>query len=186
MCLEGKDPKPCTATRRKQRVILMGESLLQGTEAPLCQPGLSCREVCCLPGAQVWDVVEGLLKLASPQPTTPCCYSLWAQTILLGETWRVSKVITELCGKVVKGLGAQVVLSSILLVRAKGVRRRAPIMQVNIWLWNWSWWQGFRSYNHGTLFADEPLLRRGGIALTKRGKVTFASRMADLVRRALK
>ena len=71
MCLEGKDPKPCTATRRKQRVILMGESLLQGTEAPLCQPGLSCREVCCLPGAQVWDVVEGLLKLTWPSAYYP-------------------------------------------------------------------------------------------------------------------
>ena len=110
---------------------------------------------------------------------------MWAQMILLGETWTVSKVIRELCRKVVKGLEPQVVLSSMLLVRAKGVRRRALIMQVNIWLWNWSWWQGFRSCNHGTLFADQPLLRRGGIALTKRGKVTFASRMADLVRRAL-
>ena len=166
-------------------MILMGDSLLQGTEAPLCQAGLSCREVCCLPGAQVWDVVEGLLKLASPQTTTPCCYSLWAQTILLGETWRVSKVITELCGKVVKGLGAQVVLSSILLVRAKGVRRRALIMQVNIWLWNWSWWQGFRSYNHGTLFADQHLLGRDGIHLTKQDKGILPSRMADWARKAL-
>ena len=52
-------------------MILMGDSLLQGTEAPLCQPGLSSRQVCCLPGSQVWDVVEGLLKLAWPSAYYP-------------------------------------------------------------------------------------------------------------------
>jgi len=42
-------------------------------------------------------------------------------------------------GVVVKGMGAQVVLSSILPVRAKNMRRWALIMQVNNWLWSWCW-----------------------------------------------
>ena len=30
------NPKPCKTTRKKQRIIVMGQSLLRGTEAPIC------------------------------------------------------------------------------------------------------------------------------------------------------
>lgn len=92
-------------------------------------------------------------------------------------------MITTALWALVKGMGVQMVLSSILLEKGKCVRRRALIMQINNWLWNWSWQQGFGSYNHGSLFAEQHLLRTDGIHLIKCGKVTFASRTADLVRR---
>ena len=82
-------------------------------------------------------------------------------------------------------MGAQVVFSSVLPVRGKGGRRRALIMRVNNWLRSWCWRQGFGFYDHGTLFVDQHLLGREGIHLTKRGKGIFASRIADLIRRAL-
>lgn len=77
------------------------------------------------------------------------------------------------------------VFSSILLVRGKGVRRRALIEQVNNWLRNWCWWQSLGFYDHGTLFAEQHLLGRDGIHLTKQGKAIFSNGMADLIRRAL-
>jgi len=82
-------------------------------------------------------------------------------------------------------MGAQVVLSSILLVKGKGVRKRALIKQINNWLWNCSRRQVFGSYNHGTLFQSSVCSEEVGVHLTKQGKVTFASRMADLLRSAL-
>lgn len=44
---------------------------------------------------------------------------------------------------------------------------------------------GFLFCDHGTLFTDHCLLRRDGIHLTKQGKAIFASRVADLISRAL-
>ncbi|KAK4822152.1 hypothetical protein QYF61_010413 [Mycteria americana] len=37
----------------KRRVIVIGDSLLKGTEGPVCRPDPLLREVCCLPGAHV-------------------------------------------------------------------------------------------------------------------------------------
>lgn len=45
--------------------------------------------------------------------------------------------------------------------------------------------QGLGFYDHRTLFADQRLLGRDWIYLTKQGKAVFANRMADLVRRPL-
>lgn len=50
----------------KLKVIVMGDSLLQGTEAPVCLPDQSPREVCCLLGTRVQEIVEGLWKLVRP------------------------------------------------------------------------------------------------------------------------
>ncbi|KAK4818826.1 LOW QUALITY PROTEIN: hypothetical protein QYF61_019863 [Mycteria americana] len=46
---------PCIKTasiKKKRRVIVIGDSLLKGTQGPTCRPDPLLREVCCLPGAQ--------------------------------------------------------------------------------------------------------------------------------------
>lgn len=48
------DPEPCRSTRRKQWVTVMGESLLQGMDTPICQPNLLSRGVWCLPTVTLW------------------------------------------------------------------------------------------------------------------------------------
>lgn len=50
-------PKPRKTTRKKRQATVPGDSLLWGTQAPVCQTKKSSREVCCLPGARIWDVV---------------------------------------------------------------------------------------------------------------------------------
>lgn len=52
------EPEPRWSTRRKLQVIVLSDSLLQGTEAPVCRPDLLSQEVCCLPGPQIQDVVD--------------------------------------------------------------------------------------------------------------------------------
>jgi len=48
------------------RVIVIGESLLRGTEGLICRPDPSHREFCCLPGAQVRDFARKLPRLVWP------------------------------------------------------------------------------------------------------------------------
>ncbi|XP_065541888.1 uncharacterized protein LOC136017503 [Lathamus discolor] len=51
------------AARKKQQVVVVGDSTLQGTEALICRPDPASREVCCLPGAWIRDVAERLPAL---------------------------------------------------------------------------------------------------------------------------
>lgn len=52
-------PMPCITAmfrRKKKRIIVIDDSLLRGTEGPICQAAPSHREVCCPPRAQVKDI----------------------------------------------------------------------------------------------------------------------------------
>lgn len=59
--LPRREPKarqspPCLETasvRRERKVVVVGDSLVRGTEGPMCRPDPSRREVCCPPGAWV-------------------------------------------------------------------------------------------------------------------------------------
>lgn len=54
-------PVHCVKTtfiKKKRQVIGIGESLLRGTEGPICGPDTLVREICSLPGAQVKDVMK--------------------------------------------------------------------------------------------------------------------------------
>ncbi|XP_068782230.1 uncharacterized protein [Struthio camelus] len=173
------DPVPCRNPRKKRRVIVVGDSLLQGTEAPICRPDLLSREVCCLPGARIRDVMERLPRLVHASDYYPLLIFHVGANDMKGKLETIKRDFRAL-GMVVKGLGAQVVFSSILPVRGKDRRRSRRIFQVNSWLRRWCWQQGFGFYDHGTLFEDQQLMGRDGIHLTKRGTRVFANRLASL------
>lgn len=48
--------------------MVVGDSLLKGTEGPICQLDPTRREVCSLPGARVKDITRKLPDLVSPPP----------------------------------------------------------------------------------------------------------------------
>lgn len=54
-----------TPTKKKRRVIVIGDSLLKGTKGPICHPDLQ-REVCYLRGARVKDVARRVTHLVRP------------------------------------------------------------------------------------------------------------------------
>lgn len=66
----------------------------------------------------------------------------------------------------VRGIGSQVVFSSALLVRWKGVSRRALVLCINNWLQSWYQQHDFGFYDHGSLFKDQHPLGGEGIHLT--------------------
>ena len=55
-----------SAIRNVRRVLVIGDSLLRGTEAPICCPDNISREVYFLPRARIRDVTERLLSLVKP------------------------------------------------------------------------------------------------------------------------
>ena len=57
--------------KKKRRVIVIGNSLLRGTEGPVCQPDPSHWEVCCLPGAWIRDFARKLPGLVWPSDYYP-------------------------------------------------------------------------------------------------------------------
>ena len=65
-------PRLKTASSKKERrVIVVGDSLLRGTEGPICWPDPTRREVCCLPGARVRDISRKLPGLIDPSDYYP-------------------------------------------------------------------------------------------------------------------
>jgi len=57
--------------KKKRRVIVIGDFVQNGTVGPICRPDPSHREVCCLPEAQVRDVVKKLPGLVQPSDYYP-------------------------------------------------------------------------------------------------------------------
>nr|XP_014432603.1 uncharacterized protein LOC106732511 [Pelodiscus sinensis] len=187
-----EEKKPCTpkagrfaATtgRRKHRVVVIGGSLLRGTEAPICHPDIVCREVCCLPGAHIQDVTDGLSwMIQSYYPILPI--HVGTNDIARYDPEQIKSDYRAL-GVRVKEFGAQVVFSSVLPVKIRGRGKDRCILEVNAWLRRSCRRKGFGFLDHGILFQEEGMLSREGVHLSRKGKKVFGFRLANLVRRAL-
>ncbi|KAM7138764.1 uncharacterized protein RBU57_016504 [Macrochelys suwanniensis] len=173
-----------TTANRKRRVVVVGDPLLRGTEAPICRPDISSREVCCLPGARIRDVTEALSRIIRPSDYYPMLLiHVGTNDTARCDTEQIKSDYRAL-GVRVKDFGAQVVFSSILPVKGRGTGRDRCIVEVNAWLRRWCRQEGFGFLNHGMLI-QEGLLGRDGVHLSRRGKTLFGHRLANLVRRAL-
>ncbi|XP_065436072.1 uncharacterized protein LOC135979801 [Chrysemys picta bellii] len=174
-----------TTPKRRRRVVVVGDSLLRGTESSICRPDRENREVCCLPGARIHDVMERLPRLIKPSDRYPfLLLHVGTNDTAKNDLERITTDYVAL-GRRIKEFEAQVVFSSILPVQGKGRGRDRRIVEVNEWLRRWCRREGFGFFNHGMVFQEEGVLGRDGLHLTKRGKSIFASRLANLVRRAL-
>lgn len=160
------------STKKKRRVKVMRDSLLQGTEAPVWQPDSFSVEVCCLMGARIWDVGERLTKLVQP---SDCC-SLMLLHVSTSDTARGDleslKHNYMTWETMAKGMGW--FSSQSCLCEGRW------ILQVNNCLLSWCWQQGFGFYYHGTIS-----LRMKDLCSPKWDKSVFASGLHNLVRIAL-
>ncbi|CAM5160534.1 unnamed protein product [Natator depressus] len=174
-----------TAPKRRRRVVVVGDSLLRGTESSIFRPDRENREVCCLPGARIHNVTEKLPRLIKPSDLYPfLLLHVGTNDTAKNDLERITADYVAL-GRRIKEFEAQVVFSSILPVEGKGLGRDRRIVEVNEWLRRWCQREGFGFFDHGIVFQEGGVLGRDGLHLTKRGKSIFASRLANLVRRAL-
>lgn len=89
--------KSCKTTRKKWQVIVKSRSMLRGDRGVCLSTRPNIWRALLLAMGQDPGCCGGVPKGgAGPLTTTPCCYSMWAQMILTGKTWKISKVSTEL------------------------------------------------------------------------------------------
>ena len=75
-------------------------------------------------------------------------------------------------GKLIKGSGAPIVFSSIPSVGGMDEEYRRT-QQMNLWLQDWCYCQGFRFFNHGLVYRTPDLLALDGMHLSQRGERNF-------------
>lgn len=120
----------------------MGDSLLRGTEDPVCQPDPPHREVCYLPGGQARDIAGRLSGLIQP---TDCCPLL---VVLVGRdevdeksTWLTKKDFKAL-SCLAEGTRAEVVVL-IPLVVGMNAKMNRKTHGMKKWLKDWCHWWNF-------------------------------------------
>lgn len=148
-----------SATRKVCRVFVIGDSLLRDTKVPIYCPDSISREVGCLPGARIRDVMDGLLSLVKPVDYHPfLLFQVGSNDAAMRQHRNIKRDF--------KGLGVQVVFSPILQVREGGSRKRRWIEQVNGWLQGCCHAQGLSFYDLGHIFEKLGLLTGDEAQLT--------------------
>ena len=173
------------AAKKKRRVIVIGDSLLRGTEGPICRPDPSHREVCCLPGARVRDITRKLPGLVRPSDYYPLLVIQAGSDEVAERSPAAIKRDFRALGRLVEGSGAQVVFSSIPTVAGKDTERNRKTHLINTWLRGWCHRRNFGFFDHGEVYTAPGLLVTDGVQLSHRGKRIMAHELAGLIERAL-
>jgi len=174
-----------SSTRRKRRVIAVGDSQLRGTEGPICQADPPLRQVCCLPGARVKDIARKLPRLLQPSDYYPLLLFHVGADEVAASSPRVIKKYFKALGRLVKESGAQVISSSLLPVVGRDVERHRQTQSINTWLRDWCHHPDFGFFDHGMTYTAPSSLASNGSQLSQRGKRIFAQELAGFIDRAL-
>lgn len=162
----------------ERKIIVMGNSLLKGTEGPICQPDPTHREVCCIPGARVRVIARKVTCLVRPTNYYPLLVFQAGNDKVAKRSPRVIKRVFRALGQLVKGSEVQVVFPSVL--PTVGIDADKQTRHINTWLWDWCNRQNFGFVNHGKAYATMGLLVPDGMRLSQRGKRIFAQELAGL------
>ena len=110
---------PCleiVSVRKGRRGIVVGDSLLWGTEGPICRPDPTCREVCCLPGAHIRDIARKVPGLVCSSDYCPLLIvQISSDEIAQGSLQAIKKDVRGL-GQMVEGVVVYVLFSSLILL----------------------------------------------------------------------
>lgn len=96
-------------TIKRNDVLVVGDSLLKGTETSICWSDRNSQELYCLPGAKIWDIAERVLQLVKSTE----CYSLLLfhvgmdDAVILGRIKEDYKAL----GVKVKNFSAKIIFS---------------------------------------------------------------------------
>lgn len=119
-----------SATRKACKVLVIGDSLLRGTEATIYCPDNFSREICCLPGACISDVTDRLSSLVNPTDYyLLVLFHVGYNDTLMRQLRSIKKDYMSL-EPMLKRSGPKVVFSSISSVRGKGSRRQRQIERI--------------------------------------------------------
>ena len=174
-----------SSKKNPRRVIVVGDSILRGIEGPICRPDPLHREVCCLPGAHVKDLTAKVPALVRPKDYYPLLVFQVSSDDITRKSPKAMKRDFRSLGKVIRGLGAQIVFSSIPSGGGMEEKEYRRTQQMNLWLQDWCYRQGFGFFNHGLVYRAPDLLALDGMHLSQRGKRILGQELAGLIDRAL-
>ncbi|KFP92027.1 hypothetical protein N311_01383, partial [Apaloderma vittatum] len=156
--------------KKKRRVIVTGDSLLRGTEDPIRHLDLTHREVCCLPGARIKDMIKKLPGLVKPSDYYPLLV-MQIDNDEIAERWpEAIKRDLRALGQMLEGSGAQVVFASIPSIMRKNSGSFNKVRQINTWLKGWCQQSSFGFFNHGEIYMAPGLLKPDGVQTMQKGK----------------
>ncbi|KGL90143.1 hypothetical protein N301_00086, partial [Charadrius vociferus] len=173
-----------SSTKKERRVIVVGDSLLRGTEGTICRPGPYHREVSCLRGARIKDIQRKLPSLVHPSDYYPLQIFQVGGDEVATRSLRAMKNDFRALGQLVKGSGAQIVFSIPPVEGVdEGINRRSQ--QINSWLRDWCIQQNFVFFGHGLIYRKPGMQGTGGDSLTQRGRKILGQELAGFIYRAL-
>ena len=83
----------------------MGDSIVRGTEGPICRPDLFHREVCCLPEARIKDLKAKLPGLVRPKDYYPLLVCHVGSDDISRRSPKAMKGDFRALGRLIKGSG---------------------------------------------------------------------------------
>ena len=166
-------------------MIVVGESLLSGTEGPICQPDPTRRELCCLPGAQVRDISRKLPGLIHPSDYYPLLIVQAGSDEIADRSLRAIKNDLRGLGRLVDNAGIQVVFAGIPTVAGKDNAITRKTHCINTWLRGWCKRKNLGFFDHGAVYSAPGMRSADGYHLSQRGKRILAQELAGLVERSL-
>lgn len=125
---------------KKERKVIVGDSLCRKTEGPICQLDPFHRQVCCLLGTWVRDIIRRLLGVIEPSDY----YSVLV-VVQVGS----DKVDEGSLMAVKKNFRALGVFLKLFGSREENAERNRRTHLINMWLEGHQWCLGF--CNHGTV-----------------------------------
>lgn len=126
-----------SSTKKERRVMVIGDSLLRGTEGPLCQLDPTCKEVCCLPGAWIHYITRKLPDLVRHSNYNPLVIIQAGSDEIAERSLKAIKRDFRGLGQLLDGVGAQVVFSSIPSVAGRDTEQTWKAWLINTWLRGW-------------------------------------------------
>ncbi|TRZ06778.1 hypothetical protein HGM15179_020329 [Zosterops borbonicus] len=173
-----------SSIKKKRRVVLVGDSLLRGTEGPICRPDPSHREVCCLPGARVWDITERLPRLIEPSDYYSLLILQAGSDEIEKKSARAIKRDFRALGHLIDRAGPQIVFCSVTLLEETNDGRNRRVYIFNKGLKVWRRQQNFGFFDHEETFMAPGLLEPDGLHLSVKGKRVLAHELAELIETA--
>jgi len=186
MSLSHSAPSIMTAlAKKKRRVIVVGDSILRGTEGPMCQPDPSHRKVCCLPRVQVKEAAGKFSGLVRPSDYYLLLVMQVGSDEIKERSPKAMKRDFRALGRLAEGSRAQVVFSSIPSVAGKNIERGRKSHLINRWLRGWCCRWNFGFFDHGEVYTAQGLLVTDRVQLSQRGKRILALELAGLIETTL-
>ena len=166
-------------------MIVVGDSLLRGTEGPICWPDPTCRKVCCLPGARVRDISRKLPGLIHPSDYYPLLIVQAGNDEVADRSLKAIKNYFRVLGRLIDGAGIQVVFACITTAAGKDTMMTRKAHLTNTWLRGWCKHKNFGFFDHGVVYLAPGLRSADEYHLFQRGKWVLAQELAGHVNRAL-